>query len=74
MPRMDGQELCRLVREHQRARNMPAILLTARGLEFDEAEFARTYRLSNIIWKPFSPRELLRCVQEALHIEVPVES
>jgi len=69
MPHMDGLELCRRVRQNETTSDMPLILVTARGLEYDEDAVSRALRPSHIFWKPFSPRELLKCVQESLQLE-----
>ncbi len=69
MPHMDGVQLVQHIRQNEATRDMPVILLTARGLEFDEDEVSRTLQLSHVLWKPFSPRELLKCVQGSLPVE-----
>lgn len=74
MPHIDGVELCQLIRNNEATRDIPVILLTARGLEFDEDEISRTLQLSHVLWKPFSPRELLKCVQESLSAQTAVEA
>ena len=74
MPHMDGVELCQHIREWEPTQGLPVILLTARGLEFDEDEISRSLQLSHVLWKPFSPRELLKCVQESLPLEATVDA
>jgi len=69
MPRMGGIELCRELRKDPRTKEMPVIMLTAKGYEFDHAEMKRELGLSQIVLKPFSPRELLQLVQAALGLE-----
>ncbi|MGQ0636741.1 MAG: response regulator [Planctomycetaceae bacterium] len=66
MPRMDGLELCRLIRTLPDLTNLPIFLLTARGLELDPFVIREQLGISKIILKPFSPRDLLRDVQAAL--------
>jgi two-component system alkaline phosphatase synthesis response regulator PhoP len=68
MPRMGGLELCRRLREQPETANLPVILLTAKGFELNEAELKSELRLSHLMCKPFSPRELLKTVQETLAI------
>ncbi len=66
MPSMDGLELCRRIRALAELRDLPIILLTARGLELDPFVVADELRISKLILKPFSPRELFQDVQKAL--------
>jgi two-component system alkaline phosphatase synthesis response regulator PhoP len=66
MPRLDGLELCRRLREYPPTRELPVILLTAKGYEYDWDQISRELSLTKVIAKPFSPRELLQTVQETL--------
>ena len=64
MPGMSGLELiARLTAELDE--EIPTILLTAKGFEINRASVAHL-PICRIVTKPFSPRELLTCVQEAL--------
>lgn len=64
MPGMSGLELCaRIAAELPEA--IPTILLTAKGFELKQADLAR-FPAVQVMTKPFSPRELLARVQEAL--------
>jgi two-component system alkaline phosphatase synthesis response regulator PhoP len=63
MPGMSGLELCaRLAAE---VGGVPTILLTAKGFELDRAALIGL-PIHRVMSKPFSPRELLSTVQEAL--------
>lgn len=66
MPRMDGLDLTRRIRDSEEHGDLPIILLTAKGFELDcDARFqARDF--SAIIRKPFSPREVLSVVETTL--------
>ena len=64
MPGLDGIELARRLRSHEETRQIPIVLLTAKGFELDEAQLADTLSPFLIVPKPFSPRELLQVVQE----------
>lgn len=66
MPRMDGLELCRRIRMLPGVHDLPIYLLTARGLELDPFVVNEELRVSKVILKPFSPRELFLSVQETL--------
>ncbi len=68
MPGLNGLEVCLQLREGPQAQRVPAIMLTARGLDVEQAELDRA-GISVIIPKPFSPREVLSCVEELLSQE-----
>jgi len=61
MPYLSGLELCAKLRNEQRTRDTPVIMLTARGYSMNEDELAST-NIRKIMAKPFSPREVLRNV------------
>ncbi len=64
MPGMSGVELCaRLVEALQGG--VPTILLTGKGFEVDRKSLAHL-PIRHIMTKPFSPKELLTQVREAL--------
>ncbi len=67
MPGLNGLELAEKMFACDNLRNVPVILLTARGFSLtrDDLSSANILRL---ISKPFSPRELLALVQETLAI------
>lgn len=75
MPYMTGLELCQKLKEDQRARATPALMLTARGFSLDGDDLERT-NIVGVISKPFSPREVLMRVQDLVGIrsEVQIES
>jgi DNA-binding response OmpR family regulator len=62
MPRVDGFELSRRVRANPDTRDMPILVLTAKGFEMAHRDLAEAYGVVAILSKPFSPRELVRCV------------
>ena len=75
MPGLNGLELCRQLREDPETSRIPAIMLTARGLDVEQAELDRA-GIKIVIAKPFSPREVLSCVEELLKqkdAELPAE-
>lgn len=65
MPKLDGYEVTRNIREHEETRGMPVILLTAR---VQEADVTRGFDAGadDYIKKPFSPQELRARVQSIL--------
>lgn len=65
MPRMSGLELCSLLESDPATRDIPVILLTARGFSIAETQtISRNIRC--VISKPFSPREILARAQALL--------
>jgi len=73
MPRMDGLELIRRLRSDAATSDLPVLLLTAKGFELDQNVLKNELGVAEIIVKPFSPRELLKTVQELLGV-VPVST
>ena len=65
MPKLDGYEVTERLRDNERTRHVPVILLTAR---VQEADIARGIDAGadDYVKKPFSPRELSERVQAAL--------
>lgn len=55
MPKMDGWSVCRQIRKTS---DVPIIMLTARGEEYDKL-FGFELGVDDYITKPFSPKELL---------------
>lgn len=66
MPLLDGLGLIKKVRAHAELKEIPVILLTAKGFELDEAELQDEYGVQHIIPKPFSPRELVAIANSLL--------
>ena len=65
MPIMTGMELCKELRSREQTRDIPAIMLTARGFDIEPQEMAEA-GISAVLAKPFSPREVLQKVNEFL--------
>ena len=65
MPRLDGYEVTRGIRDDPATADMPVVLLTARS---QEADVARGFDVGadDYIRKPFSPQELITRVQAVL--------
>ncbi len=66
MPRMNGEELVRTLREARPDDGMPVILLSARGMELDAAQLQAELRIDMVMFKPFSPRELSEAVASCI--------
>jgi DNA-binding response OmpR family regulator len=65
MPRLNGYEVTRRLREHEATKGMPIILLTAR---VGESDLERGFEMGadGYVTKPFSPQMLRERVQAAL--------
>jgi two-component system alkaline phosphatase synthesis response regulator PhoP len=63
MPVMTGLELVEKMRQDPDLSDVPVIMLTARGFSIEEDK-RQTLKLSACLSKPFSPREVLQCVEE----------
>jgi CheY-like chemotaxis protein len=66
MPKMTGIQLCEHVREIPEYQQTPFILLTAKCMEIDAAKLRQRLGLTAALPKPFSPSELLTCIEESL--------
>lgn len=66
MPRLDGLGLIRRVRENPATRDLPILMLSAKGFEIRAEDLARDWNVLKLIAKPFSPRELLQIVESIL--------
>lgn len=58
LPDLDGLEVCRKLRQHDRSRRIPIIMLTARTEEIDRV-VGFELGADDYVMKPFSPRELV---------------
>lgn len=65
LPRMDGLEVCQLLKQDANYSFIPIIMLTARGEELDTV-LGLEMGADDYIKKPFSPRELLARVKARL--------
>ncbi len=69
MPEMTGVELIENLRNRPATADVPVIMLTARGFAIDD-EQKRNLKISVCLSKPFSPREVLKCVEDVLKQKV----
>jgi len=65
MPKMDGYEVCQLIRADARFRDVSIIMLTAKGREV-EREKGMAMGADLYVTKPFSTREVMLKVKEIL--------
>jgi two-component system, OmpR family, alkaline phosphatase synthesis response regulator PhoP len=63
MPYMSGVELCKALRQSDETKDIPAMMLTARGFDVEPTEMIEA-GIAAVLAKPFSPREVLSKVVE----------
>ncbi len=66
MPVMSGLELVVKLRRNEETEHIPVIMLTARGFAIGDKQ-KEELRISEFLSKPFSPKELLRSIEDILH-------
>ncbi|MBL7134207.1 MAG: response regulator [Phycisphaerae bacterium] len=67
MPLVSGLELCRRLRSNEQTKDIPAIMLTARGFDIEAADMVAA-GITAVLAKPFSPREVLAKVNDLLDV------
>jgi len=67
MPKMNGYEVCSIVKEDSSLQGVKIILLTAKGQEVDRKQGMELGALMYMT-KPFDPDEILRVSKEALEL------
>jgi len=63
MPRLDGYQLCSLIRKHERTQHIPVVMLSGKDGVFDQAR-GKTVGCTNYIAKPFAPEALIGEVEK----------
>ncbi len=71
MPRINGFEVCKIVKQELKMEDVTVILLTAKGQEADRQQ-GQEVGADQYITKPFDPDELLAEAAQILDIELPV--
>lgn len=73
LPKMDGFEVCRNIKQEPKYKNIPIVMLTAKGEEVDRI-VGLELGADDYIVKPFSPRELVLRVRAILRRGKPEEA
>lgn len=73
LPDVDGFELCRRMRADEKLRDLPVIILTAKGAEIDRV-LGLEIGGDDYVVKPFSPRELVARVKAVLRRQGRLEA
>jgi CheY-like chemotaxis protein len=71
MPRLDGLGLAARVRANPQTAHIPMIMLSAKGFELSHEEIRQKYGIEMLLPKPFSPRDLVRNVEQVLEKQTP---
>ncbi len=66
MPVMTGLQLVEKLRQCEQTKDIPVIMLTARGFAVEDRQ-KEDLQISELLSKPFSPKELLRSIEDILY-------
>jgi len=66
MPRLDGLGLIQRLRAEPATRHLPVVMLTAKGFHLPRQQMAQEWDVTEVLPKPFSPRQLLATVERLL--------
>ncbi len=66
MPEMNGIEFVEALRNGDRNSTTPVIFVSGKGLELDSEMLRREFGVRAVMFKPFSPQELIRSLRNCL--------
>jgi two-component system phosphate regulon response regulator PhoB len=72
LPHMTGLQVCQQLRRNPDTRNIPVIMLSARGQETDEIQGMKS-GADEYMTKPFSPRRLKQRIEELVRNQEPTD-
>lgn len=61
MPGMDGLDVCKVIKENQRTKHIPVVMLTGSDQVFDRV-LGRLAGAADYVTKPFEPETIRQCV------------
>ena len=70
MPYASGEDICHHIRFVSSQKNTPVILVSAKGIELNISELTGPMRFTRVVYKPFSPQEIVRIASEVLEPSV----
>ena len=59
MPGLNGLEFVQALRTSDRNRNIPVVFVSGKGMELDTQRMQMEYGVAKVLFKPFSPQELI---------------
>lgn len=65
LPGMDGLDVCKIIKENPRTKQVPVVMLSGNNEVFDKV-MGRLAGASDYITKPFEPENILKCIQSFL--------
>lgn len=68
MPKMNGYELCRKIKTHPKTKNIPVIICSSKGEDFDRY-WGMKQGADAYIAKPFQEKELIATIKQFLKNE-----
>ena len=71
LPKLSGMEVCKEIRRDQALKQLPILMLTARGEEMDRV-IGLEVGADDYVTKPFSPRELVARIRALLRRTEPI--
>ena len=72
MPIMSGFEFVQKLRENEETKDTPVIMLTAREFDIEDKQ-KQSLNISELLSKPFSPKELLRIIEDILYYNMATQ-
>lgn len=69
MPRLNGYEVCELIKGNEATKHIPVVFLTAKGQE-NEVELGMKAGATDYILKPFSPDQLVARLAKLIEEEL----
>jgi twitching motility two-component system response regulator PilG len=71
MPRMDGYQLCKLIKGYPETKDIPVVMLSGKDGFFDRVR-GKLVGCSDYITKPFDPEQLVATVEQYVSRSVPL--
>ncbi len=72
MPRMDGYQVCKLIRNSQTTKNIPVVMISGKDGFFDKVR-GRMAGTTGYITKPFGPETLMKALEIYITTDEPAE-
>ncbi len=72
MPRMDGYQVCKLIRSNEETKDVPVVMISGKDGFFDKVR-GRMAGSTGYITKPFGPETLMKMVETYIVTEMVVE-